>query len=172
MVAIGNKALLHREQREVIPAFYDDMWSRPTTGPAMTYVITTIGAPSIPGAGTFADTFPITIARETPGPRRLDTAESLFGIDVPSVSTDNPLQFEVVVTTPFPDGNIADRYDRWRLIEADTLPAYQQLLTDDPERARDIVTSPISERITEERLHRRLHDIAGQLLDWDIEVNQ
>lgn len=151
-VTAGNEQLLYREQWDIIADDYDAMRSRPGTGEAMTWMTTVVGAPSIPGAQSFADVFPATIELETPG--------NLGPVPLPQVDLGE-------VETPLPDGNVADRYDRWDLITQDTLPAYQELLSDDPDRLRDLVGSSFEDRVDDFRLVERapglLHDLAT---DW------
>ena len=171
----GNTALLEREQFEIIANSYDQMRGRPVTGEAMTFMMTLVGGPSIPGAKGYADVFPYTVSQPVPGSERLGTPSSVFGVDVPSVSVDNPAQGTFHVETPLPDGNIADRYQRWNLIEQDTLPAYLRLLREDPEGARALIASPIAPRIEEQHLYavpRVLEDVEHVLTDWDVEFEQ
>lgn len=157
LVERGNTRLLLREQRDIIDLNYQRMYQRPGTGPAFTYLMTAVGAPSIPGAQSFADYRPVVVTVETPGPERI------FGWD-------NPLQGEVDIRTPFPAGNIADFDDRWTFITEDTLPAYQQLLREDPARARAIIASDVGDRIDDFRLHHRIDELLGHYLgDWGIE---
>lgn len=137
LVAKGNTALLWREQWQVIGEDYDRMRDRPGTGGLMTWGMTTVGAPSIPGAHTFPEVFPKTV--DAPGPL--------------------PGRF----VTPFPDGNISYSDQRWALITKDTLPAYQELLAEDPDRARSIIGSNFADRMDEQRLSNRWDDIMKQL---------
>lgn len=176
-VAAGNTQFLHREQFEIINDEYRAMYNHSPTGPAMTWAMTLIGTPSIERAdGTpangYPDVFPLTIDVETPGPENVGTPHSIFGQEIPHVSVDNPVQGEVHVETPFPDGNIADFDDRWALIEQDTLPAYQDLLATNPDRAREIVGSDVGDRIADYRIYRRVDDILGQMLDWQVDFDQ
>ena len=78
----------------------------------------------------------------------------------------------VTVETPLPDGNIAHFDDRWALIEQDTLPRYQDLLARDPDRARAIIGSSVEDRIADYRMTERIDEIIGQMLDWDVDVDQ
>ena len=81
-------------------------------------------------------------------------------------------QTYVEVRTPLPDGNIADFDTRWELITQDTLPAYQQLITNDPAYAREVIGSSIHDRIEMERLDDRIDDIILDLAtDWDVGVD-
>ena len=66
--------------------------------------------------------------------------------------------------TPLPDGNIAGFDDRWKLIQTDTLPAYQHLIGTDLAQARDIVGSDIDTRIDNQRLASQA-EIVGRLSD-------
>jgi hypothetical protein len=82
-----------------------------------------------------------------------------------------PSMVHVEVETPLPDGNIADFDTRWNLIQKDTLPAYQHLINDDPERAREIIGSDVHDRIEEGRLVHRVDDITEDLAtDWHVRV--
>lgn len=166
-LAAGNTELLRREQLDIIADDYGAMTDRPVTGPAMTYMMTLVGEASIPGAQTYAQYDPLTVTVETPGPEQL-------GIPFTPFSVDNPVQGEIVTATPLPGGNIADTGDRWAYVTADTLPAYQELLATDPDRAAQIVGTDVSDRIDEYRLTNpdRLGRIVERLTEWDVEVNQ
>ena len=189
LLAAGNGRLLWREQNQIINDSYDDMYHHLPSGPAFTYGMTVVGAPSIPGAGSYGQYDPLSVSVESPGPERIGTPDRIgtperigpgpfsveipsVGVDLPSISVDNPTQVEVTVTTPLPAGNIADRADRWDLIVDDTLPAFQDLLADDPARAREIIDSPVADRIDDQRLQHQVDEIAERLLDWDLDVDQ
>ncbi len=171
-VAEGNEVFLRREQEDIIDDEYREMYDRSPTGPAMTWAMTLIGAPSIPHARGYPDVFPVTVEFETPGPENVGTPRSIFGQEIPSVSLDNPTQGHVEIETPFPDGNIAHFDDRWALIEEDTLPRFQELLANDPDRARDLIGSSVEDRIGDYRTTERIDDIVEQMLDWDVDVDQ
>lgn len=163
-VSDGNVEMLRREQQDIIHDDYQAMMNRPVTGEAMTYLMTLVGEASIPGTNTFAEVNPLTITAETPGPD-----------NIPLTPFDNPLQGSVSIETPLPDGNIADTPQRWEYIQADTLPAYQDLLANDPDQVRAILETPVSDRIDEYRLTdpERLGRITGRLAgDWDVDVDQ
>ena len=160
-VSEGNTYHLYREQYEIIGDPYDQMRAHFPTGPVVTAAMTFAGSPSIPGARSYPDVFPVTFEQGTPGLRRL-----------PFVGWDNPLQVTARVTTPFPDGNISVRDERWALIEQDTLPAYQALIQDDPQQVRALLEQPVAERIEQYRLVNRWRELAAQLVDWDVEVRQ
>jgi hypothetical protein len=168
----GNTALLRREQFEIIADEYDAMRNHRPTGPAVTWGMTWLGQPSIPGARGYADVFPLTLNVETPGPERIGTPRSVFGQRVPSVSFDNPAQVEVEVETPFPDGNIASRDQRWQLITTDTLPAYLDLVENRPGELRALVETPVSQRIEESRMRIPIDEVLARLDDWELDVDQ
>lgn len=161
-VTEGNELLLYREQHDIILDDYDTMRNHPVTGQVVTYGMTLLGAPSIPGAHTYGELFNVHGSFETPGPERL-TSGGIFGVG--AFDVDNPTQGTVHWETPFPDGNISNFDDRWRLIESDTLPAYQELLATDPERAREIVASNFDQRLEDNRLTNNLGPTAGRLVD-------
>ncbi|PSL04802.1 hypothetical protein CLV30_105269 [Haloactinopolyspora alba] len=111
LVEDGNRALLWREQRDVIDGHYDQMRSHEPSGELVTRFMTLIGAPSIPGAKGYPEVFD--------------------------------------------DGNIADFEDRWALIEQDTLPTFLELWRNDRERANEIISSPVGDRIDDNRMKER-----------------
>jgi len=99
-VADGNRTLLFREQHDIIDRFYVRMSGyRPPLGPAFTYLLTLAGTPSIPGARSYPERYPLRVDARLP-------------------------RITVSARTPLADGNIAVFMDRWKLIDADTLPAY------------------------------------------------
>ncbi|MFC6568749.1 WXG100 family type VII secretion target [Actinoplanes utahensis] len=147
LVAAGNKELLRREQWDIIRDDYDSMRGRPVTGEVFTYAATLVGAPSIPGAHTFPQQFPLVVDN-----LELPVSHTSLG--------------ELV--TPLPDGNISVADDRWKLVVTDTLPAYQHLLATDLQGARDLIASDFGDRIGEQRLTERADEIAERLLtDWE-----
>ena len=153
LVAEGNRDLLFREQRNVIDDDYRAMSARPVTGEVFTYVFTAVGAPSIPGAESFSEVFPINA--EVRG----GTDDGFFG---PIRDALLPVEAEVAVgtATPLPDGNVANFDDRWALIEQDTLPAYVDLVENHPEQAAEILSTPVADRVEEWRIVHRIDDIA------------
>lgn len=167
-VSEGNTQFLDREQNQIIADDYEKMRDHPVTGEAMTYMMTLVGEASIPGTETFGEYNPLIVNVETPGPENI-------GIPFTDVSFDNPTQGSVEVTTPLPNGNIADREQRWDYVSNDTLPAYQDLIANDPARAEEILRTDVSERIEGYRLTNpdRLGRIAEDLAtDWSVDVNQ
>lgn len=172
----GNEQLLRREQFDILADSYDAMHDRPL-GPAFTYAMTLVGQPSIPGASTYAEYDPLTFSASTPGPEdigidvdvRVPFTDIGFGF---GVSGDNPTQVDVTVTTPLPGGNLADRNERWDYITGDTLPTYLDLARTDPDGLRELIESSMTDRVEDERILNRLDEVAGRLLDWDIDVDQ
>lgn len=145
----GGRGLLFREQHDIIQQSYDDMYERPKTGPAMTYMMGAIGEPSVPGAHTLAELDPMQL-----------------NIPVNPVAGYSP---EVVIDTPLPDGNLADFDTRWDMIDQDTLPAFIDLVDNDPARARDVISGDMHERIEEQRLANRIDSLAENFAtNWDV----
>lgn len=160
LVTAGNVELLRREQEDVIKDDYEKMYSHLPSGPAFTYLMSAVGEPSIPGAQGLAEFRPLEVT--TPG-----------SVPLPGPIPDLPAPAQVTVTTPLPDGNLADFDDRWALITEDTLPAYQDMLRTDPEGAAAIIGSDVAGRIEANRLHNQADDIAGRLATgWDVRVRR
>ncbi|HEY2790458.1 MAG TPA: hypothetical protein VGI72_13485 [Gaiellales bacterium] len=134
----GNRALLMREQYQIIDNYYRHMYlRRAPEGGIITYLMTLAGEPSLPGARTYPAVFPLTLRVRVPGARRI-----------------------LSLTTPAPAGDIAIFANRWRLITRDTLPAYRRLLATDPEGMRALVAQPIAQRVGRYRVARRLGRLA------------
>lgn len=173
LIAEGNRTLLFREQFRVILDDYDTMRHRPLTGEVVTYGMTLIGAPSVPGARTYPEVFPleVEVGAAVSTPDRIPLIVTPFG----SVSVDIP-QVEVgagaTVTTPLPDGNISVFHDRWALIEQDTLPVYVDLARNHPEMILDELARPVGDRADDFQIDERLDEIVQHLLvEWDIDVD-
>lgn len=126
------------------------------TGPAVTYLATVVGSPSIPGARSPAKYSPVEVTL----PVRLG------GPVVGGVTVTTQL------TTPLPDFDISVLDRRWAMVVEDTLSAYQRLLETDPQRARDLVASDLPARIDQQRLlGARADDLARDLLtNWDVSI--
>jgi hypothetical protein len=159
-VATATELLADREQNLTIADEYDDMRARFPTGPAMTYLMTVVGDPSIPGTKTPGEFSQL----EVTGPWvRL--------VPVPPVGPG--VEGRVVVTTSLPDFNIADRANRWRMITDDTLPAYRRLVDEQPESLRALVGADVGLLIEDNRLRQRwprlVEDLRrGWALDPDV----
>jgi hypothetical protein len=167
LIAEGNRTLLLREQAAVIADGYDEMRDRPVTGEAVTWAMTAVSAPSVPGARTFAEVFPLTLGAST----EVGTPDHLplpFLPDPPLPHVD--VEASIALETPFPDGNIS-RFDaRWALIEADTLPVYVDLAEHHPEQVVEILETPVGERATEYEIASRVDDLlTALLLDWELD---
>lgn len=161
-IKLGNTVLLDREQNEIISNDYAEMHKRSVTGEAVTWMITLAGEPSIPGAKSYPEVFPLKFSVETGGPE-----------NIPLTNWDNPLQFTTHVTTGFPDGNIAYDEDRWKLITKDTLPAYQELLKNNPEEARKIIASDFNDRVQQYRPTNNIPEITERILDgFKVKIEQ
>jgi len=159
-VLLGNRALLKREQLEIIDDDYDRMRTHLPSGPAVTRLITSIGQPSIPGAKSFPEVFPQKVVVETLGPQ-----------EIPLIGIDNPFQVQLTGRTGLPNGDISIAEHRWALINQDTLPAYRRLGQRNTKR---LVASDLEQRIEAARPTRHLEDIAARLLggEADVEVVQ
>jgi hypothetical protein len=143
----GSRMLLWREQRDIIGHFYDMMRRRHgLEGELFTYAMTLFGAPSIPGARSEAEVYPVVWRASLPARR-------------------------VRVTTPAAEGNIAHFTTRWRLIERDTLPAYLKYVRDREDEARTEAQTPVAERIAKYRLVARLGVLtAAAFTRWRVSV--
>jgi len=146
-VADGNRTLLFREQHDIIDRFYARMFGyRWPLGNAFTYLLTLAGAPSVPGAHSYPERYPLRVTALLP-------------------------RITISTRTPLANGNIAVFADRWRLIDADTLPSYRALLRDHPDRARAIVATPLSQRVNAYRLLARAGQLAvAAATRWDVDV--
>ena len=146
-VADGNRTLLFREQHDIIDRYYARMLAyRWPLGGTFTYLLTLAGAPSVPRARSFPQRYPLRV-----------------GVRLPPIA--------VSARTPLADGNIALFADRWKLIDADTLPAYLAFIRDHPEKARALVATPLSQRVTGYRLLARAGQLAaGALTRWDVDL--
>ncbi|MEV0288518.1 hypothetical protein AB0H36_30745 [Kribbella sp. NPDC050820] len=143
----GNRALLFREQLDIIDRFYLQMLrhDRPE-GLAFTYLLTLAGAPSIPGTHSFPERFPLAVVARLP-------------------------QATISVRTPLANGNIAVFANRWRLIEDDTLPQFLGYVAGHADEARTLVGTPVSERAERYQLHRRAgYLVVTALTRWDVSV--
>jgi hypothetical protein len=147
-VVAGNRALLFREQHDIIDRYYVRMLEhRRPIGPGFTYLLTLIGAPSVPHALSYPRRYPL----------RVDTR-------LPQVA--------ISTQTPLADGNIAVFADRWKLIEADTLPAYLAVLRNEPERACRILHKSLKERAKSYRLRDRAGELVlGALTHWKLKLH-
>lgn len=145
----GNRMLLFREQYDIIDRFYLQMLRHPLDGRAFTYLITLAGAPSVPGAKSFAEIFPLTLDLRLPWPEK----PTLF------------------VGTPLASGNIAIFANRWGLIEEDTFPAYLRFIDGNEQKARALVSVPIASRVARFRLSARAcYLLASAFTRWTVHL--
>jgi hypothetical protein len=147
VVADGNRTLLFREQHDIIDRYYVRMFGyRRPLGPAFTYLLTLAGAPSVPRAQSFPQRYPLRVQARLP-------------------------PVAISARTPLADGNIAVFADRWKLIDADTWPAYLAFIRDHPDQARATVAVPLSRRVTGYRLLARAGQLAAAALTrWDVDL--
>lgn len=143
----GNRAFLFREQYDIIDRYYIGMlehwWP---IGPAFTYLLTLLGAPSVPHAVSYPQEYPLRVDTRLP-------------------------QIAISTRTPLADGNIAIFADRWKLIEANTLPAYLEVLRNEPEQACGILHESLQERAKSYRLRDRAGQLVlGALTHWGLKL--
>ncbi len=170
LIAEGNRTLLRREQWRIIDDDYERMRDRPTTGEATTYLMTTVGAPSVPGALSYPEVFPLEFdATQYVGtPRQVPVIPFVYSQDVPHVGAEGT----VTVMTPLPDGNIASFDDRWALIEADTLPTYVDLAENHPDQVLDVLDTPVGERADAFTFGEWWDDVAVRMIeDFDVDFD-
>jgi hypothetical protein len=143
----GNRQLLFREQHDIIDRFYLRMFEHPPLGRVFTYLLTLAGAPSLPGAKSFAEVFPLSL--------RLPVAE----------------RATLALATPLAAGNIALFTNRWALIESNTLPDYLRLIHERPAEADALIATPIAERVDRFRLLARAGLLVrGLLTHWRLRL--
>jgi hypothetical protein len=153
----ANATLLYREQNVVIKDQYNQMYNHDgPVGKVFTYMMTTVGAASIPGTHTPGEYRPVVVGGD---------------VNVPVLVGKETVGVHLV--TPLPNFNITNAQDRWDYVTHDTLPAYQKLLQQDPNLARQIIATPVSDRIAQQRLSARWPTIADNLLykDWDVKID-
>lgn len=132
----GNRALLYREQHDVIQNDYDEM--RDHHGPigeAFTDALTWTAGNPIEGGDSYREDHHYNPEIEIPAPGPL-------GIFV---------QAHITIPIDVPTGNVADFEDRWTWIEQDMLPAYLEGL-EDPEHMQDIVDQSVADRADDLRM--------------------
>jgi uncharacterized protein YukE len=142
-VAGGNELLLYREQRQIIQDEYSAMRGHHgPVGEGVTRLMTWVGDSPIEGGTAYRDLYHRDVPLPTPYPH--DPSIPFVGsLDVPLVP--DPIELRI------PEGNIASFDDRWRWIDDDMLPAYQDLLAQ-PGRVEAITTQPVAERAEDRRL--------------------
>ena len=114
-----------QEQNHVIADDYDNIRGR-TSGEAFTAAMTVVGQPSIVGAKSYYEQFPMVNPY-------FDTNRSpMMGVDLEL-------------------GNISNRDDRWTLIDQDTLTAYENWLHGEKDPYGEMV-KPMPQRVEEYRM--------------------
>jgi hypothetical protein len=143
----GNRTLLWREQRDIINRFYLAMLDhRAPEGRLLTYAMTVAGAPSVPGALSYPQVYPLVLSARIAGAA-------------------------IRLTTPLARGNIAEFADRWNLIERNTLPDYLRFVREHPSEAHRLAETPVSVRARRYRiLDRSRALVGGALTRWRLGV--
>lgn len=131
------KLLVIREQNLTIGKGWDDMRGNMPFGPLMTYGMTLLGTPSIPGSSAYAEIFPVELEASLP-----------IGVGPPPLFPGPYVSVEpsVVLQTPLPAGDISIYEDRMKLIEADSFPKYLELIRNNPDLAVELATGSALER--------------------------
>lgn len=165
-LAAGTMNMANFEQNVVIANNYDTMRGRGLQGEAFTLAMSIVGTPSIPGAQSYSQANPLILH---PTPESVPVGP--LGPWGPHVDVPNPWHDDVVVETPLPDGNIADRDQRWEFITKDTYPAYMEL-ANDPDRLREIIERQVTDQgyqdaVDSNRLINRWESVAKQLVVGD-----
>src|SRR5690625_3121004 len=156
----GNNRLLYREQNEIIPHYYNEMREYGAFGEHITWRMTLIGQPSIPGAKRFPQVYPVR-------PLILSIEDFI------NVDKDNPLCQEIYLKTGFPDGNISRQQDRWRFITEDTLPAFYQYETESSSSMRQEITRDFDQRVEDVRFLKNMEQALGNFInDFELEYEQ
>lgn len=174
----GAIGLADREQNDIIAGDWDAMRRHPPMGAAVTYLMTVIGKPSVPGARYPGQVRPLDldVTYDLPLPDEVDLPNlpdlpvvSLYDVevdlpDLPDLPTVRLPPDHLELRTPLPAFDISRRGDRWQYFLADTMPAFTRLLA---ERNRPTITTqlarPLPGRIAEQRLRRRIASILRQL---------
>jgi hypothetical protein len=148
LVDQGNRALLFREQFDIIDRFYAGLLRyQDPIGRLLTYLMTLSGAPSIPGARSFPQAFALSLLLRA----RLGTLE---------------------VETPLADGDIAVFAHRWKLTDEDTLPTFLEFTRRYPAEARDVVSQPIAGRMRKYRLAARAGQLAAGVMLFGLKAGR
>ncbi|SEE69625.1 hypothetical protein SAMN04489740_2217 [Arthrobacter alpinus] len=165
-LAQGTLNMADYEQNVVIAESYDDMNGHGLTGPAFTLAMSIVGTPSIPDAQSYSQANPLILH---PTPESVPVGP--LGPFGPHFDVPNPLHDNIVVETPLPDGNIANREQRWEFITEDTYPAYMDL-ANDPGRLESIIEQQVSDTgyqdaVNSNRLTNRWDEVLRQIVLGD-----
>lgn len=135
----GNKALLRREQYDVLQKDYDAMREHHgPVGEVTTAVMTGMAQSPVPGGKPYRELFNHEIKIPLVAPL---VPQSPFGLPDPRPH----------VTLSVPEGNISNFDDRWAYLERDLLPRSRQLF-DHPETMRQLVQTPVAQRAEQYRV--------------------
>ena len=165
-LAQGTMKMANFEQNVVIADNYDTMRGHGLQGEGFTLAMSIVGTPSIPGAQSYSQFSPLILY---PTPESVPVGP--LGPWGPHFDVPNPLHDNILVETPLPDGNIANRDQRWEFITKDTYPAYMDL-ANDPDRLRRIVEQQVSEQgyqdaVDSNRIINRMDSIRDQIVFGD-----
>lgn len=170
LIRAGNRELLYREQRHIIRNDYDEMRGRRLTGEVVTYIMTAIGAPSVPGAKSYPELFPldVDVSQWVGTPREVTVIPWVYSQSVPHAGG----EVTVTVTTPLPDGNISQFDDRWALIEQDTLPVYVDLAEHHPDVILDVLDVPVGDRADDFSMGAQWEDLLMHFgTEWAVDLD-
>gem|GEM_PF-6195911 len=134
-VRAANRALLYREQHDIIQNDYDEMRGHHgPVGDAFTEALTWTANNPIEGGDSYRD-------------------DHHHDLEIPIPVGPIGLIYQPHVSVPIgvPSGNVADFEDRWKWIEDDMLPAYLRGL-EDPEHMQGLVDRPVADRADDLRM--------------------
>lgn len=173
----GAVGMADHEQNHVIAEDWDRMREHAPVGDAVTYLMTVVGKPSVPGAHFPGQVRPRSVPVTPDLPDRIDFPDlPQIGPWDPPDLPDLPLPQEVVVlVTPLPDFNVSQRIPRFDYFLKDTMPAYDHLVDEpghgtlDREMAR-----PLIDRIGEQRALVRSPDVLEQFSPehWHVRIDR
>ncbi len=177
LIAAGNETLLWREQSAIIADDYDLMRNRPVTGELVTWAMTAIGAPSVPGAQSYPEVFPqpFDVSQYVGTPRKVPEPP-LVGWILPDVPLPHiGAEGTITIETPLPDGNISRLDDRWALIEEDTLPVYLELAEHRSDEVIAILDDSVGVRAVDFTIQHRIDDLIDDAVtnwgvDFDVDI--
>ena len=146
--ANGAEALMRmasREQNQIINEQWDETAAgRGDVGRVLTYVTTVGGSPDVPGASTLGEFRSLSVHTRH-GDERL------------------------VVHTPLPAYNWADRQPRWDYLEQDLVPAYRALVQDRPAEATHHLGVEFRPEAEKSRILARLPDFVAEMTNgWEV----
>lgn len=127
-VRAGTMGLIEREQKRVIQDEYDRMRDHHgPVGEAFTDLMTWMADNPIPGGRSYTD-----------------VSHRKIGVDLPDLP--GPLPDLPDLSIKVPKGNVADYEDRMRWIKKDVAPTYDRFIHRHPDKMREMLETPVSER--------------------------